>query len=89
MASRPEPRPRYWRWPHLCALLAVVGLLLIDGCASYGNKAYRLGDGASIETPEYTMRFVEADDEGWLWSPKQASDTIDTVTHPPPASTPL
>jgi hypothetical protein len=80
MASRPEPRPRHWRWPQLCALLAVVGLLLIDGCASYGNKAYRLGDGASIETPEYTMRFVEADDEGWLWSPKQASDTIDTVT---------
>lgn len=80
MACRPEPRRRYWRWPHLCAALAVVGLLLVDGCASYGNKPYRLGDGASIETPEYTMRFVEADDEGWLWSPKQANDAIDTVT---------
>jgi len=80
MACRPGPRRRYWRWPHLCATLAVVGLMLVDGCASYGNKAYRLGDGASIETPEYTMRFVEADDEGWLWSPKQANDAIDTVT---------
>ena len=80
MACRPEPRRRYWRWPHLCAALTVVALVLVDGCASYGNKPYRLGDGASIETPEYTMRFVEADDEGWLWSPQQANDAIDTVT---------
>jgi hypothetical protein len=80
MACRPETRRRYWRWPHLSAALAVVALILVDGCASYGNKPYRLGDGASIETPEYTMRFVEADDEGWLWSPKQANDAIDTVT---------
>jgi len=27
--------------------------MLVDGCANYGNKAFRLGDGARIETPEY------------------------------------
>jgi hypothetical protein len=79
MACPPKP-PGYWRGSHLCALLAVVGLMLVDGCANYGNKAFRLGDGAKIETPEYDLRFIEADDEGWLWSPKQASEATDAVT---------
>lgn len=79
MACRPKP-PGYWRGSHLCALLAVVGLMLVDGCANYGNKAFRLGDGAKIETPEYDLRFIEADDEGWLWSPQQARDATDAVT---------
>ena len=67
------------------ALVAVIVLLSLAGCTS--NRPFRTGfnpqdpalpglnpTNAVIETtPDYSLGFVEFDDQGWFWEPKQKS----------------
>lgn len=60
-------------------LLLLCASLIAAGCSSYLHKAYRSGENATVETPAYTLQFIEADDEGWFWDPRQAQDALDLV----------
>lgn len=60
-------------------LLLLCACLIATGCSSYRHQAYRTGPRATVEAPEYTLQFVEADDEGWLWDPQQAEDALELV----------
>lgn len=73
-----EGRDQYPRYLY-SVLLLLLPLLLAGGCSSYSNSAHRLGPAAEVKSPEYLLRFVEADDEGWLWSPTQATETLDEI----------
>jgi hypothetical protein len=57
-------------------VLAVVLLWALGGC-SFDHQQFRLGDKAHSSDPE--LHFVEADDYGWLWEPRQALDALEAV----------
>jgi len=64
------------------ALRLVLGVLILVStwsCSNYQHKAFRLGDKALVHTDDYDLRFVEADDYGWLWDPAQATDAFEAV----------
>ncbi len=61
----------------LALALALLALALA-GCASYEHKPHR-EDASQVETPDYVLRFVESDDEGWFWNRKRADEAIDLV----------
>lgn len=56
----------------------VIALLLLAGCACYGHRLHRGGEQARVELSDGrdTLHFVEADDEGWFWSPAQADAAL-------------
>lgn len=58
--------------------LAIAFLAFFAGCATYRHTAYR-HEAAKVPYPKFDLHFVEADDEGWLWSPQQALDAVDAV----------
>jgi hypothetical protein len=62
------------------ALIAMV-LVLLGACANYNTSAYRKDAAAQVVDAQngYTLQFVEADDEGWLYQPGQATKAIDAV----------
>lgn len=65
-----------------CALMLGVFLSLggaLSGCTSYANTAHRLHEVGKPDTRDYLLRYVEADDEGWLWSPDQANEALEAV----------
>jgi len=61
--------------------LALAALVLISACScsNYQHEAFRPGDKALVHTDDYDLRFVEADDYGWLWDPAQATQALDAV----------
>lgn len=68
-----------------CAcLLALLGLSA--SCSLY-NDPYRKApqERESVSTtnspvPEYDLQFIESDDQGWFWNPKQADSALTTIT---------
>lgn len=64
-------RPRPWRFG-LYAMFAA----WLAGCAGVASQQYRPGERAVSADPDgrFTLHYVEADDEGWFWEPKQALD---------------
>lgn len=70
---------------HSLIAVAVRGLLLaataalLAACSSYRNHAYRLGEKAHVNEPQFDLYFVEADDEGWFWEPRQATQALDAI----------
>lgn len=64
-------RARPWRFG-LCVLCAA----WLAACAGVASQQYRAGDRAISTDPDarFTLHYVEADDEGWFWEPKQALD---------------
>jgi hypothetical protein len=79
---RPPQSVSWLYYPFRLNMLALgLQLALLVGCTSYGHAAYRLVDGNKPGAPDpgYSLKFVEADDEGWLWSPTQAEDAIEAV----------
>ena len=61
------------------ALSAVVVLLSSAGCSGYRHQQWRTGDQSANDTPEYTLRFIEVDDEGWFWDPAQAEVAMRSI----------
>src|SRR5712671_4542165 len=60
-------------------IVLVASLLFLCGCVSYKHRAYRDQTSTHVDSAEYILRYVEADDEGWFWHPQQAKDAIETV----------
>jgi hypothetical protein len=58
------------------AICVAVLFVLLCGC-SFQNRQFRAGDKAQEQDPE--LHFVEADDYGWFWEPKQAQDALKAV----------
>jgi len=58
-----------------------IALALLSACANYNTSAYRKDAAAQFIDAQngYTLQFVEADDEGWLYQPSQAVKAIDAV----------
>ena len=56
-------------------------LVLLGACANYNTSAYRKDAAAQVVDAHngYTLQFVEADDEGWLYQPSQATQAIEAV----------
>lgn len=60
--------------------VTVLALLSLAGCSSYRHCMWRPGDQAVEEKPgQYTLRFIEADDEGWFWNRDQAEDAMNLI----------
>jgi hypothetical protein len=59
-------------------LACVLGLLLLTSCAAFRHEAYRVGE-EPTDPPEYALRFIEVDDEGWFWDPSQATAAIELI----------
>ena len=56
-------------------ILAALALLISAvGCSGYRHRQWRTADEPG--NSEYTLRFVEADDEGWFWDPRQAHEAL-------------
>jgi hypothetical protein len=55
---------------------AVLGLL--GGCA-FRHQLWQKADPPPAEQSKFMLRFVEFDDEGWLWQPQRATETIATI----------
>ncbi len=53
--------------------------LILTGCSSYRHHPYRSAEKTTVEREEYTLHFIEADDEGWFWDPSQATRAIELV----------
>lgn len=60
----------------ICVVLIVAA---IAGCSSYRHRQYRAGEATQATTEHYTLHFIEADDEGWLWEPEQATQALELV----------
>lgn len=58
----------------LCAIFVT-----LTGCSTYRHEPYRGGEKTSIETQDYSLHFIEADDEGWFWDPGQADAALEHV----------
>ena len=81
--------------PWLSLLMTVVSLLcsefpLLLSClrSSYWSRAAATivtimarPHPADADTPEYSLRFIESDDEGSFWKPQQAEDSIQLIRH--------
>ena len=63
---------------------AAVAILLcfsigLFSCSSYRHRQFRADAQSQVRTDEYTLQFIEADDEGWFWEPRQASAALDLI----------
>jgi hypothetical protein len=63
--------PARFRLPGL-VLIATVASVLV-ACSSYQHKPHRLGPAAQLDNADYTLRFVESDDNGWFWDKSRAA----------------
>lgn len=63
----------------IASLLLVVAALLITSCSNYRHCQWRTGDQAVNDTAEYSLRFIESDDEGWFWDPRQVESALDLI----------
>jgi hypothetical protein len=57
-------------------VVMVMTSLALAGCAGFLHCQWRTGDTAAADGPQYALRFIEADDEGWFWDRKQADDAM-------------
>jgi hypothetical protein len=55
------------------------GLLGLASCSSSRHQAWRDARTGVENAPGYSLRFIEADDEGWFWKPEQATQVVDLV----------
>jgi|ADGO01.1.fsa_nt_gi hypothetical protein len=53
--------------------------LILTGCTTYKHQPYRAAEKTAVEQEQYTLHFIEADDEGWFWDPSQAHRAIELV----------
>lgn len=56
-------------------LPSVLVVLLLTSCAGFRHQAHRVGE-EPTDPPEYALRFIEVDDEGWFWEPRQATAAV-------------
>jgi hypothetical protein len=61
------------------ALCAIIVIIAAAGCSSYRHRQFRAGEATQATTEHYTLHFIEADDEGWLWEPEQATRALELV----------
>jgi len=59
-------------------LACVTVVLLLTSCAGFRHVAFRVGE-APTDPPEYALRFIEVDDEGWFWDPRQATAAVELI----------
>ena len=65
-------------WILATIVIIAVAVSLLTACSSYGHRQWQR-DIPSTPAEPVTMRFVEFDDEGWLWQPKIADETVELI----------
>ena len=68
---------RAYRLVRLVAALALCSGFLV--ACGFEHVPHRLGEQSGVHSPEYDLRFVEADDEGWFWDPSQAVAALSLI----------
>jgi hypothetical protein len=59
-------------------LLSALVVSMLASCANFRHQAHRVGEQLT-DPPEYALRFIEVDDEGWFWDPRQATAAVDLI----------
>jgi hypothetical protein len=59
----------------VAAVASLAALAVVTSCSSY-HHAWRNPTTAVEDAENYTLRFIEADDEGWFWDSKQPNDIM-------------
>jgi hypothetical protein len=64
----------------IAAGLTAAALILSSvSCSSYRHQQWRSAEESTIDTPEYVLQFIEADDEGWFWDRRQADAVLSLI----------
>lgn len=60
------------------AIVAVAAVLLVGGvgCSSYRHCQWREGDQSVLVESDYSLAFIEMDDEGWMWNKNQVEGAM-------------
>lgn len=67
---------RFW----VMGVTAVVLLFSVVSCSTYRHCQWRTGDQSVLDkSAEYSLRFIEADDEGWFWDRRQVDDAMTLI----------
>lgn len=51
-------------------------LAALMSCSSYRHQQWRDARTSKEDNAEYSLRFIESDDEGWFWDPQQANESM-------------
>jgi hypothetical protein len=54
-------------------------LAVLMSCSSYRHQQWRDERTGKEDNQHYSLRFIEADDEGWFWDPQQANDSMHLI----------
>lgn len=60
------------------AILLCFSVCLLS-CSSYRHQQFRADAQTQVRTDEYSLHFIESDDEGWFWEPRQANAALDLI----------
>jgi hypothetical protein len=63
----------------LTLALAVAAAAALIACTGYRHEAYRVDSKSKVSEDHFDLYYVEADDEGWFWQPKQANLALKAV----------
>lgn len=59
--------------------VAFTALLALTSCSSSRHQPWRDARTGAEESSNYSLRFIEVDDEGWFWQPEQAKQTVELI----------
>jgi hypothetical protein len=57
-------------------VVAAAVLAALMSCSSYRHQQWRDARTSQEDTEQYSLRFIESDDEGWFWDPQQANESM-------------
>ena len=57
-------------------VVAAAVLAALMSCSSYRHQQWRDARTSQEDNEQYSLRFIESDDEGWFWDPQQASESM-------------
>lgn len=60
-------------------IAAAAMLLIAVGCSTYRHCQWREGDQALLVEKDYSLAFIELDDEGWMWNRSQVDGAMHLI----------
>src|SRR5262245_21578571 len=61
------------------AIGVCAALLVMVGCTSYRHCQWRKGEQALLQESQYSLAFIEMDDEGWMWNRSQVEGAMQLI----------
>lgn len=59
--------------------ITVALVAVLWSCSSYRHQQWRDASTSQEDNDRYSLRFIESDDEGWFWNPRQATDSMQLI----------